>query len=318
MPYARRWHPRSRRRQPPSIRAVQLPGGLSSFQCLFGMGQTNPNENCENARMLLGCLYLAANVAALYVLYRLAYGRLWPILLTQISLTCWQTGIILCISPTSRIDAIHWWLPGDAVLLLLSAGAIFEGWWRGMNGFPHRHKVGVCLSLLGGMVFLGLCLRWILIMPQYVDWFEQLKADRLIWNLCAATLAIIAVGVACTLNRAQDPRFVRMHVGLLAVLAGGHVLFADLTHWTHSNALYRGLEVACLLGWIVNASLVRTEGRLLGFWRAPGRASNRSRQSSLPQAVPVAPLPSPVGLERRRLVAAEDYVWPSGALAGKR
>src|SRR5690242_2617587 len=106
--------------------------------------------------MLTGIMYLGANMLALYVLAKAKYYRLWPLLCAQIAATCWQIGVILVVplsestipADVRRLLAIHWWLPGETVLLALTAGAIMEALWRAMAGIPKRHKCGVLLSLI--------------------------------------------------------------------------------------------------------------------------------------------------------------------------
>lgn len=232
--------------------------------------------------MYMSILYLAANVLAFLGLWRAGYYRTWRMLGLQIALTCWQVSVILVVGTTDRTTAIHWWLPGDLLLIGASAGAILEAWWRALDRFPRPHRWGVLLSFGGTAVFTGLCLRWLLPIQRFADWFEQVKADRLVWNLCTATLALGAFGIAMTFNRRNDPRYVRMHTGLLAVLSCGHVLLADLSHWNRSRALYRALEIACLLGWVINATLLRRE---ISGLSTPARGGASTPRSQLRPAV---------------------------------
>ena len=201
-------------------------------------------------------------------------------LVAQVAVTCWQIGILLAIDGTDRTMAIRYWLPGDALLTCLTAAAVLEVLWRSMRGFPAHDKLGTIGGVTAGMLFSGMAIRWWMGLPVYADWFTQVKADRGVWNLCIAATAIVALGIACTFNRANDPRFVRFHATIVGVLAVGHVLLADVTHWSSSRMLYRGLEVACCLGWLINANL---SGREAHWVARSGRArscSNRHRAIS--------------------------------------
>lgn len=222
------------------------------------------------SEMLLSLLYLGANVCALGVLLSAKYYRMWALLCAQLAVTCWQVGVLLLVPVTDRTAAIHWWLPGDAVLVALTSLAVLEVLWRSMQGFPTRHRLEVCGWLTVGFVFAGMSIRWMLPMPVFADWFAQIKSDRTVWNLCIAAAALVAVGFAHTFNRTNDPRFVRFHGLLIAVLAVGHVYLADMTHWSQSRMLYRSLEAACCFGWIINANLLGREER--GEFGAAARA----------------------------------------------
>ncbi len=235
------------------------------------------------------CLF---NVVVVVLLLLLKYHREWQCLLPMLVANCWQIGVILSVPledkhipvETRRLLAIHWWMPGEMLLLAFTVAVIVEALWRSLAGIPDRHKVGVCVSLLGGLAFAGTCARWLLKLPRYSDWYMQLISDRVVVNLCIASAALIAFGLAETFHRRHDPRYVRMHCGLFATLACGHVLLSDMTHWAHNHELYRALELACLFGWIVNADLLRRESAQLD---AAVPASPSIAKS------PVLPLPLP-------------------------
>jgi len=251
--------------------------------------------------MLLSLLYLSVNLGCLAVLVSGKYYRMWRFLVAQIAVTCWQVGVLLFVPVSDRAMAIRWWLPGDIVLVGLSALAVLEVLWRSMRGFPDRYRYGVCLSLTAGFVFAGMSIRWLLDLPTYGDWFAQLRADRSVWNLCIAGAALIAVGVANTFNRGNDPRFVRFHGVLVAVLAAGHVLLADMTHWSQSRMLYRSLEAACCFGWMINANLLGQEAQWAG--RLAAHARNFAVEPApCPPVLRASPPPERGGFGRRRWV----------------
>ncbi len=242
--------------------------------------------------MWLSALYLLANVVVVVLLLRLRYHRSWRFLCAMLAANCWQIVVRLAVPlsdghipvETRRLLAIHWWLPGETILMGLTIAAIIEALWRSLAGIPDRHTVGVVLSLAGGWVFTGSFAGWVLGIPRYSDWYKQLLADQVVVNLCIASAALIAFGLAETFHRRHDPRYVRMHCGLFATLACGHVLLSDMTHWAHNHELFRALECACLFGWLVNADLLRRES-------APVAAALPASPSIAKS--PVLPLPLP-------------------------
>lgn len=269
--------------------------------------------------MLLSVLYLSWNLAVIVLLLRLKYHRSWRFLCAMLAANCWQIGVILAVPlqeghiPVAirRTLAIHWWLPGEVLLLGLTIAAIGEALWRAMAGIPARHKVGVSLSLAGALTATGLAAEYFLGIPKFGDWYRQAIADRLIVNLCMAAAALIAFGLAETFHRRHDPRFVRMHCGILATLASGHVILSDMAQWQHHNALYRALEAACLFGWIVNADLLRREAAAIDASTPVVRSTPRS--PALPPPLPrVEPHPSHSGVRAAQVVPANPYrraVW---------
>lgn len=269
-------------------------------------------------------LYLVWNVSVVVLLVRMKYHRSWRWLVGMIAVNCWQIGAILAVPlqdghipvAVRRVLAIHWWLPGEALLLALTVAAIIEALWRALKGIPDRHKVGVCLSLAGGLVFVGSASRGLLGILRYSDWYRQLIADRVVVNLCVAAAALIALGLAETFHRHHDPRYVRMHCGLLAVLAGGHVLLGDMLHWQYNNQIYRALESACLLGWMINASLLRRE---ISGLRTSVRARVATPHSqSMPVASGQSPaLAAPASLAYR-LEGSRAPAWMPASRAGTR
>lgn len=234
--------------------------------------------------MLLSLLYLAANVATLGVLLSAKYYRMWAMLCLQVAVTCWQVAIWLFVPVSDRTMVIKYCLPGDFVLVLVSAAAVLEVLWRSMRGFPTANKIGVCVYSCIAFHFAGISMRWLLGMPRYSDWFVQVKADRAIVNVCIATMAIIAAGIAHTFNRHNDPRYVRFHGTIVAVLACGHVLLSDMSQWSASHTAYRALATACCFGWMINANLLGREWRLANRDESdPVRISIVPSPASLPE-----------------------------------
>lgn len=248
--------------------------------------------------MLLNLLYLGLNVAALGVLMRAKYYRMWGLLVAQLAVTCWQIGAITAIGSTDRTTAIRWWFPGDLLLVVLTAGAVLEVLWRSMRGFPNAHKWGVCAWITISFVFAGMCIRWVLALPVNPDWFEQVKSDRIVWHLCIATAALIAAGIAHTFNRHNDPRFVRFHASIVAVLAIGHVVLSDVSRWSESRMAYRCLEILCCAGWCINASLSGKEA----LWVAKVECGPLAPAAPMlsPQASEASPQPVRGGFGGRR------------------
>lgn len=191
---------------------------------------------------------------------------MWPFLVAQLGVTCWQICVIAFLplldgaaSPeVQRTLAIRWWLPGEVLLTAVTFCAVLEVLWRSLKNFPVANKVGVLISTASACVFSASCAK-LIGLPQFSDWFLQLRSDRLAGNVCIAALALCSFGIACTFNRRNDPRFVRMHAFLIAVLALSHVLFGGFGSWGAHHALYRQAEVSCLIGWVFNASLLRRE-----------------------------------------------------------
>lgn len=236
------------------------------------------------SEMLLNLLYLALNVCCLGVLVSAKYYRIWGFLCAQLAVTCWQIIVLLFVPVSDRTMAIRYWLTGDIALVVLCGLAVLEVLWRSMRGFPTAHKVGVCIYSCVGMHFAGLSMRWLMGIPTHADWIVQYRSDRMMANLCIATLAIIAAGVAHSFNRDNDPRFVRFHGTIVAVLACGHVLLSDMTHWSEARAAYRMLEVACCFGWMINANLTGKEERLVQRWfsLAPDRNASAPYRAARP------------------------------------
>ena len=203
--------------------------------------------------MLMALGYLGVNLVCLLVVTLTQYHRLWRLFTAQMAVTCWQIGVLLFVPITDRTAAIHWWLPGDIALLALTAAAVLEVLWRAMGRFPTPHKVGVLLGFVGGFTFAGMSMRWMLPMATYSDWFAQVKSDRIIVNLYIATCALIATEMMHSLNRGKRLWKIRLHGALICALACGHVIFADLTHWSSARTAYRLLEVLCCAGWITVA-----------------------------------------------------------------
>src|ERR1700761_729015 len=106
--------------------------------------------------MILSALYLLVNAVTVVLLLRARYHAVWRLLCAQLSVTCWQITIILCLPLSDRTMAIRYWLPGDLLLMCLSGGAICETLWAALRGIPRAYKWGVLVSLLGGLVFTGL------------------------------------------------------------------------------------------------------------------------------------------------------------------
>lgn len=236
------------------------------------------------AQMLLSLLYLAVNITCTGVLLSAKYYRMWALLCVQLAVTCWQICVLLFVPVTDRTMAIRYWLPGDIVLVAVTAAAVLEVLWRAMDRFHTRHRVGVCLWILATVAFAIPSIRWLLGLQAHAEWYEQIKADRMIWNLCIAVVALIAAGVAHTFNRTNDPRFVRFHGTLIAGLAVGHVLLADVAHWSQSRTVYRGWELVCCFGWCINANLSGKEA----LWLA--KVEERVRPALI---LPVANLQQP-------------------------
>ncbi len=258
-------------------------------------------------QMPFSLLYLAANLATLGVLVRSKYYRLWGIFAAQLAVTCWQIGVLAIVGTVDRQAVVSWWLPGDILLVFLCGAAVLEVLWHAMRGFPARNKLMVCGFAVVAMHFAGLSIRWIFHLPTYADWFAQARADRAIANLCIATLAIIAAGIAHSFNRHNDPRFVRLHATLIAVLAVGHVLLSDASRWSESHTAYRALELACCLGWLINANLIAREMHWVGL---PVAAREAVAPAQCVPAVRSSPLPERGGFGGRHWAARSDAWMP--------
>lgn len=240
--------------------------------------------------------YLGINVLCLLALGISKYYRLWPIFTALQAVTCLQIIILSWVPVADRTMVIRWWVPGDVALSLLAGAAAIEVLWRSMRGMPQSHKLGVSASLLWGTAFACVSVRWIADLPSYTDWLAEFRTDRLLWNLGVAWLALVGIGILYTINRSTASRPLRMHATLFAVLACGHIVFSDATHWGASHALYRQLESACCLGWILTANLFRREvamslPRAALYSAPPSVASPIPARASHPRPV-LAELPS--------------------------
>lgn len=274
---------------------------------------------------MLSGIYLAVNVLALLVLVVMRYYRAWPLFVAFQASNCLQILALLCIDPTDRYQAIHYWGPAGALWMLATLGAAYEVLWRSMRGMPAQHKWGVSLSLAGALG-ISAHMVWYSFLDHYTDWWlEVIRTDRVAFQLSVATLALFGWGILHTVNRTSCPRYFQLHGAVFGILTSGQVYFGDFSRWQHAHALYRGLELACMLGAIVNADLLRRQGRLSGLpeWQFSLTALPRAwsfRRAHL-RATPAAARCAPAGLPSLRTRASENSAtaeFPSEWLSVRR
>lgn len=265
---------------------------------------------------LFAFMYLAVNVAVLVLLIRLKYYRTWRMFTTMQAATCLQIAVRMAVPVADRHAAVLYWLPTEGVLILATLAAVLEILWRSMRGFEATYKWGVCGSLLAAMFFCSHAASRVLGLPHYADWFQELvRVDRVLFNLALATLSNLALGIAGTANRRNCPRFVQLHTLLLTILCAGHVWLADWSTWKISHELFRGLELSCLLGWLINASLLRDEDhyerRVAKRDVPPTAPSFAPAQASRLPSVSGAPPAWTCDPANRRRPVAVPYDWPA-------
>ena len=272
---------------------------------------------------MTGWIYFGITVLALVGLLALKYFKAWPIFCVYLASNILQSFVRLQFGDRYPSDhaaaaavrdlAIKYWLPLECLAIILLCVAVGEILWRGMSGMSTRHKVTVCGSLVAMQAFTLHGQLHFLNLPHYADWFQELTRSYLTAiEFSVGAVAVFAFGNVVTINARACPHYTKFHSGIFLVLSVGSVWLTDFSNWAHSDAMVRWLKVSCLLGFCVNASLLRLQGKLWGLreWQAAprpdhvpfARGSRRLRAHVTHGSFPVFS-PSP-----------EDRLWAERAL----
>lgn len=203
----------------------------------------------------MGVVFFIVNIVCLAVLVRCRYHKLFPLFLGAQTLTVWQAFVRIFVATDNRWEWIHYWAPGEALLLIATGAAVLESIWRSVQQLSRRARL---------LTFYGLILfACSLVFAVHSDGVTGQLYDRFLnhrtWlYLMFAILAFCGFWLGICTNHVW-PRVARMHMTLYATLMISHVSFGSWTVWEWSNKNYRWLEMLCCVGWCINSGFLARE-----------------------------------------------------------
>jgi len=203
--------------------------------------------------MLFTWLYLCANLLALAIVLYRRYYQFCPVWCGMQALTAWQIYARMHVSVPDKASWIHWWVPGEVLLLAVTAAAVIEALWHSLRDWRGRKWIA------GGMTILAAWITSVCVdAPSSGDWYARFLVFRVNLYLMLAILSFATVWFG-TFHARKWARVDRMHSGLISGLMIAHVVIVDWLNWQNSGLQWRLFQTVACGGFVLNSYFLNRE-----------------------------------------------------------